>query len=226
MTSELELPDLPRWVEAHGVAEDRDGWREPVGGGLAIGHDATRVIIIVGEAEVDATVALVAARPSHAVVFGGERGDLVAAFEARGRFVERVIVHTLADADALPDLDGAALLGETAVPDVPPALAAELAWARARGPIWAVWVDDAPQSFAYALWRSAGWFDITIETLPGYRQLGLGTIAVTAMIRAERAAGREPVWAADEHNAASLALARRLGFTPSDEVWVAAGAQG
>ena len=218
----LDLPDLPRWVEAHGVAADPDGWCEPLGGGLAIGHDATRVIIIAGAAEVDAATALVAARPTHAVVFGGERSDLVAAFEARGRLVERVIVHTLADAEALPDLDGAALLGDAAVTDVPPELAAELAWARARGPVWAVWVDGAPQSFAYALWRSPGWFDITIETLAGYRQLGLGTIAVTAMIRAERAAGREPVWAANEDNTASLALARRLGFTPIDEIWVAA----
>jgi hypothetical protein len=218
----LDLPDLPRWVEAHGVAADPDGWREPLGSGLAIGHDATRVIIIAGDADADAAAALVAARPTHAVVFGGERDDLVAAFEAKGRVVARVIVHTLADAEALSDLEGAALLGDAEVTDVPPELAAELAWARARGPIWAVWVDAAPQSFAYALWRSPGWFDITIETLPGYRQLGLGTLAVTAMIHAERAAGREPVWAADEDNVASLALARRLGFTPSDEIWVAA----
>jgi hypothetical protein len=41
------------------------------------------------------------------------------------------------------------------------------------------------------------------------------------MIAAERAAGRQAVWGADEGNAASLRLAKRLGFLPVDEVWVA-----
>jgi L-amino acid N-acyltransferase YncA len=41
------------------------------------------------------------------------------------------------------------------------------------------------------------------------------------MIRDERAQGREPVWGADEGNAASLRLAHSLGFVQSDELWVA-----
>ena len=47
-------------------------------------------------------------------------------------------------------------------------------WARARGPVWAAWLDGAPASFAYAPWRSAAWFDVSVDTLPGARQLGLG----------------------------------------------------
>jgi len=63
---------------------------------------------------------------------------------------------------------------------------------------------------------------VSVDTLASARQLGLATIVAAAMIDAERAAGREPVWGADEHNLASLALAKRLGFEPVDELWVAA----
>ena len=38
----LELPDVPRWVEAHGIAGDPDGWRESLGSGFVLGHDAAR----------------------------------------------------------------------------------------------------------------------------------------------------------------------------------------
>jgi L-amino acid N-acyltransferase YncA len=75
-------------------------------------------------------------------------------------------------------------------------------------------------AFAYAPWRSATYFDVSVDVIPGARQLGLATIVAAAMIHAERAAGRQPVWGADEGNAASLRLARRLGFEPVDELWV------
>jgi L-amino acid N-acyltransferase YncA len=65
------------------------------------------------------------------------------------------------------------------------------------------------------------WFDVSVDTIASARQLGLGTIVAAAMIRDERARGREPVWGADEQNAASLGLARRLGFRAADELWVA-----
>src|SRR5207302_11354469 len=94
--------------------------------------------------------------------------------------------------------------------------------ARARSTVWTVWVDHAPVSFAHAVWRSPVWFDISVDTLPRARQLGLATIVAAALIRAERAHGREPVWGADEGNLASRRLAKRLGFEPVDEIGVAA----
>ena len=62
---------------------------------------------------------------------------------------------------------------------------------------------------------------MSVDTLPGARQLGLATIVASTLIRDERRHGREPVWGADEHNHASLRLAARLGFVPVDELWVA-----
>jgi hypothetical protein len=208
----IELPDLPRWVEAHGIAADPEGWREELGGGFIVGHDRARLIVVAGDVE-PGEVAPLASRP-HVILVEREELGL-----ALGRRCERAILHTLPDPAALPDYEGATPLGDASAP---PPLADELAWARTRGTIWSAWVDGAPVSFAYAPWRSASWFDVSVDTLPGARQLGLGTIVAAAMIRDERAHGREPVWGADEDNVASLRLARRLGFEPVDEIWVCA----
>lgn len=219
----LDLPDVPRWIEAHGIARDPEGWREAVGTGAMIGHDRARLAVAFGDAAPAALVDLSRARPHHTLLFAIEREDVAAALRAIGRGVERAVLHELASPDALPDLDGAAPLGEASLDHVPPALAAELAWARARGTVWTAWLDGAPASFAYAPWQSARWFDVSVDTLPAARQLGLATVVAAAMIRDERARGREPVWGADDGNLASLRLAERLGFTPVDAIFVAPG---
>ncbi|HSN30480.1 MAG TPA: GNAT family N-acetyltransferase [Kofleriaceae bacterium] len=215
----LALPDLPRWVEAHGIAADAEGWREELGAGFALGHDRARLIVVAGEVEGE-DVRRLAARP-HVILV--EREELAL---ATGRAVERAILHALADASALPDYEGAVPLGDGPLPlgarALPAALADELAWARERGPVWSAWVDGEPACFAYAPWRSAGLFDVSVDTLPGARQMGLATIVAAAMIRDERSRGREPVWGANESNHASLRLAKRLGFEPVDEIWVCA----
>ena len=218
MTAGVDLPDVPRWTCAHGIAGDAASWRQRIGDGVALGHDAARLIVITGEADPGAVTALADTHPEHALLVAIERADLAAATR---RLHERAILHTLPDPDALPDDTGAQPLAELPHLD-DAALAGELAWAFARGPIWAVWLDGAPVSFAYAPWRSAAWFDVSVDTLPGARQLGLGAIVAAAMIRGERAHGREPVWGANESNAASLRLASRLGFAPVDELWVCA----
>jgi hypothetical protein len=139
------------------------------------------------------------------------------------RPLERAILHTLPDPDSLPDLEGASLLDEQTA--LPASLADELAWARTRGPVFTAIVDGVASAFAYAPWRSASWFDVSVDTVVGARQLGLGTLVASTMIRYELAQGRAPVWGADEGNAASLRLAKRLGFVPADEIWVAACAR-
>ncbi|MEO6772212.1 MAG: GNAT family N-acetyltransferase [Kofleriaceae bacterium] len=204
----LDLPDVPRWVEAHGIAADPDGWRTPVGGGYALGHDAAQLIVLAGEIDPAEAAAFRAGYPRHTYLFA--RDELRPAF-ARS---ERAILHTLLDPDALPALEGAVVFtGEP--PD------AELAWAATRGPIWSAYVDGVASAFAYAPWRSATLFDVSVDVVPAGRQLGLGTIVAAAMIRDERTRGREPVWGADEGNLASLRLAKRLGFAPVDELWIA-----
>ena len=206
----LDLPDVPRWVEAHGIAGDPSGWRARVGDGFAVGHDPMRLIVIAGDADPGAVADFARARTGY---------TFLAATEYLFPTKQRAILHTLPDPEVLPDLEGALPLPvDTPLPEP---LAAELGWARARGPIWSAWVDGAPVAFAYAPWRSAKYFDVSVDVLPEARQLGLATIVASAMIRDERTRGREPVWGADEGNAASLRLAKRLGFEAVDELWVA-----
>ena len=135
----------------------------------------------------------------------------------------RFVLHTLVEPDALPDLEGAVPLPEgcASLAHLPPPLAAELEANRAARTIWSAWVDGEPVAFAYAPWRSPAWFDTSVDTLASARQLGLGTLVAAALIRDERTHGREPVWGADIANVASQRLAKRLGFAPIDEIWVA-----
>jgi GNAT superfamily N-acetyltransferase len=204
----LDLPDIPRWIEAHGIAADPEGWRAPVGGGYAVGHDGAKLIVLAGELDPTDVARFRPGYPHHAFLF--VRDELRPAFPRS----ERAILHSLPDPDALPDYEGAQLFS-----DEPPD--PELAWAATRGPIWSAYVDGVASAFAYAPWRSATLFDVSVDVLPTARQLGLGTIVAAAMIRDERARGREPVWGADEGNLASLRLANRLGFVAVDEIWVA-----
>jgi hypothetical protein len=52
----LALPDVPRWIEAHGIAADPASWWRELGGGFAVGNDRARLIVVAGDvdaAEVD-----------------------------------------------------------------------------------------------------------------------------------------------------------------------------
>jgi hypothetical protein len=208
----VNLPDEPRWVEAHGIAADPGGWVRPCGAGLAIGHDGARLIVLTARTPSHDARHLAASHPGHALLF-----DLALAGDV-ARPHGRAILHGLHG--ELPAADGAGPLPPDAdLSHVPAALAGELAAARTT--IWAVWLDGLPSAFAYASWRSPRWFDVAVETLPSARQLGLATIAAAAMIRAERALGREPVWGADEGNRASRRLAARLGFVEIDAIGIA-----
>ena len=219
MNAPLDVPDEPRWVEAHGIAADPASWWRPLGDGLAVGSDPARLVVVMGDADAAGVTALAAEVPGHTMLFAIERADLAT---ATGREVTRALLHTLPD-DALPSLEGATPLpAEVALDHVPAPLAEELVRVRAHRTIWTAFLDGVPVSFAYVPWRSARWFDVSVDTLPDARQHGLGRIVATAMIEDERAHGREPVWGADEDNLASLRLAHGLGFVKIDELWVAA----
>jgi GNAT superfamily N-acetyltransferase len=79
-------------------------------------------------------------------------------------------------------------------------------------PMAAVWADGRPVSFCYPVWQTETLWDVSIETLPGYRRQGLAARAARTLIRHMRGVGRAPVWGALETNAASRRLAARLGF--------------
>lgn len=223
------LPDEPRWVEARAMLE-AGAWIEAAGAGARVGalvgDDGARLLVAIGEADAARVAALASARGAGWTALAAiEREDVAAALRAAGWDVERAVLHTLSPGAlaALPDDDGAAPLPPDApLTDVPEALAVEVSAARAAGRrVLAVWVDGAPVTFAYAPWRTARWFDVSIDTVPSARGLGLATRAAAALIRAEHADGRAPVWGAAASNTASLRLAARLGFVATDALWLA-----
>ena len=68
-------PDLPRWVEANGIASDPASWRAQVGDGIALGHDAAHLIVIIGDADPEAVTALADAHADHALLVQLEMAD-------------------------------------------------------------------------------------------------------------------------------------------------------
>src|SRR6476660_3013093 len=135
----LELPDVPRWIEAHGIAADPASWRR----GPAVGSDRAHLIVIVEDTEPAAVAGIAREHPGHTVLFAIEREDIAAALRGIRR-VERAILHTLPSPEALPELEGAAPLPpEVALAHLPEPLAEELGAARADRTVWAAWVDGA-----------------------------------------------------------------------------------
>jgi RimJ/RimL family protein N-acetyltransferase len=61
-------------------------------------------------------------------------------------------------------------------------------------------------------------WDVGIDTIDGHRRQGHATAAFRALAAHMAAAGRQPVWGAEDDNVASMALAARLGFMPVDRL--------
>jgi hypothetical protein len=182
--------------------------------------DGAHSVYVVGHPPTDAIRA--------AVMDAGAGAEVVAAPESRdavvaalpGWPVDLITVHTLPPGVALPLPDGPVrLLAATEVVglDAPPDLCAELlAAARTDTPIAAAFEDGRPVAFCYAGSRSDRYWDVSIDTLEGYRRRGLAARAATFEAARQAREGREPVWCSAASNPASAALAARLGFVPVD----------
>lgn len=64
-------------------------------------------------------------------------------------------------------------------------------------------------------WQSPHFADISVYTNPQYRQRGWGRSVVTALVRHLLKSGRSPLYQVEQHNQASIELARRVGFVDS-----------
>ena len=107
-----------------------------------------------------------------------------------------------------------------AVDGLPLPLRDQLRDAVARTPVWSASKEGQPVAFAYAAQSTESWFDISVDTLEGARNQGLGRAAAQGLIVDRMLRGLRPVWSAVKSNEASHGLARRLGFEPVDLLWV------
>jgi hypothetical protein len=166
-------------------------------------HRVPREFSIVGPAEAEEAVARIVPRRSR----------------------ERAVLYELPPARAwvLPTTPGARLLRDDEyrqLENLPPILRGELRDACHYSPIAAAFADDRPVSFCYSGWETETHWDVSIDTLEGYRRRGFAMAATTCLIHHFARAGKTAVWGAVESNEESDALARKLGFVPVDRLMV------
>lgn len=128
-----------------------------------------------------------------------------------------------ADAARLAPIEGARLLREDEyrwLDYLPPLLRGELRDACAYSPIAATFVDDRPVAFCYCGWETDSYWDVSIDTLDGYRRRGLASAAAVCLLRLMAARGKTAVWGSVDSNAASAGLARKLGLAEVDRLLV------
>lgn len=219
------LPDIPRWVEPRsllfsgegevfGLTLDETGFvvRDPEDASVSIvGHPSASSI----------RVAVARERVDEAVFSPPESRSLVSEALPDWKF-EAAIFHLAGDLSALlgaptgtarsvaaSDVDTAALPG-----DLRPWLDMMLA---GGAPVAAEFSDDGrPVSFCCAVSATEGLWDISVDTLPEYQNLGFAARCVSVMAR--HMLPLHPVWAAVESNTPSMRLAAKLGFVAVDEL--------
>jgi hypothetical protein len=223
------LPDIPRFVETRAMlladlcevfgleAEDDTNF--------VLRNNDVGTISVIGRPAGEAI--LRAVEPSE-----GD-GDILA-FEDNYAFVktvlpdwpsEKAILHLLGDSPNLPAVpDGMVRFlrpgEESSLTGLSDELAEELAVAAKQTEIVATIVDGQPVSFCYAGSITETLWDISIDTIEGFRQRGLAALCVAFMIDYFNKQGKQPVWGAFVSNTASMNLAAKLGFVPVDDLYV------
>ena len=103
---------------------------------------------------------------------------------------------------------------------LPLALKAELLIAARNTQVAATIVDRLPVSFCYAGSETETLWDISIDTLEGFRGRGYAVMCIAYLIHEMKKQDKQPVWGALESNRASIRLAKKLFFEPMDSLFV------
>ncbi len=221
------LPDLPRWVEARGMLMSRRGFVVDTADGCRLICGRKDRLVVPVTVELSPLLGPTATRevPGTSIL-------LQDVMLPAGRYhlpdwtAEACTLYTLPPDRArswqLPQCPTAPMTIEQieAATHVPAALQDELRDAVVRSPVWSASLDGLPVAFAYAAQTTDTWFDISVDTLEGARNQGLGRAAAMGLIVDRMLRGLRPVWGTVKSNQASHCLARRLGFEPVDLLWL------
>lgn len=223
-----QIPDLPRWVETRAALL---GGRCEVFG-LREEHELSLVACVAHDHSIFVVGAPDASAVHAAVARTGESGELLAPIEQRERLTpllpgwtySRAILHLMTSTARLPATDqhtvGFMDPGKFREYAIPHELLEELEAVGNDSPIAAAFVDGRPVAFCYAGSITETLWDVSIDTLEEHRRQGHAGRCAAFMIRHMRSDGREPVWGSLEQNPASWRLARKIGFSPVDEMAV------
>lgn len=224
----LRLSDIPRWVETRSILLSGSGEVTGFGDyGFVVTNAEYGLVCVLGRPDVrDIREAVSKLSGQRAVLCASEDRDHVREALPDYETVRAVLHLPGGDGLSLPEVpEGAVRLlepGEVrrSLDRVPDDLRRELGFAVRRSPVVAAFSEGLPVSFCYAAARTETLWDVSINTVEGFRRLGMAGMCVAYMEGLMRSAGLTPVWGAEETNPGSLALASKLGFVPVDEVAV------
>lgn len=223
------LPDIPRYVETRAmlIANQCEvfGLDASHPQSFVARHLETGLISVIGSPPVEAIRQAVEADIDEDTVLAfDDNFELVREALPGWRF-ERATLHLLGEASYLPEATEGSVRFLTSVEvealsGVPEDLKEELILEATHTEIAATFADGKPVAFCYAGSVTETLWDISIDTLEGYRHRGFAGQCVAFLIDHFACRGKRPVWGAVESNAASRKLAAKLGFVPVDELFV------
>jgi GNAT acetyltransferase len=220
------LPDLPRWVEARGMLLARRGFVVDTADGCRLICGRKDRLVVPTTIALSPQVEAVATREVPGTTILLQDVMLPA-----GRYhlpdwkAEACTLYTLPPDRArgwrLPQWPTAPMsIEQIDTADLQHPLRDRLRDAVAHSTVWSASMDGQPVAFAYATQTTESWFDLSVETLEGVRNQGLGRAAAMGLIVDHMLRGLRPVWKAVTSNEAGHSVAKRLGFTPVDLQWV------
>jgi GNAT superfamily N-acetyltransferase len=223
------VPDQPRWVELRAMLLSGQcevyGLEDAERLSFVVRHEEMEMVAIYGRPAPDVIRRVVALPPSPETVLcpPEDRGHVAEALpEWRS---ELATIYRLTNGERLPEVPADAVhllsLSEIeAMTHAPAELKEELIDAATHSPVAATCVGQLPVSFCYAGSQTESLWDISIDTLAGYRNRGYAALCVSFLTGHFRRRGLAPVWGALESNIPSMRLAEKLGFTSVDQIVV------
>jgi GNAT superfamily N-acetyltransferase len=188
-------------------------------------HEEMEMVAICGRPTPDVIRKVVALPPSPETVLCPPE-DRIHVAEALPEWCsELATIYHLTNGERLPEVpaDAVRLLSLSeieAMTHAPAELKEELIVAAKHSLVAATCVEQLPVSFCYAGSQTESLWDISIDTLAGYRNRGYAALCVSFLTGYFHRLGLAPVWGAVESNIPSMKLAEKLGFTPVDHIVV------
>jgi hypothetical protein len=223
------LPDIPRFVETRSMLLNRRG--RIYGNGelntenFVVCNQQTGLIVVIGKPPIASLKEAIAERVKAGVVLAFDDNISFVAEALQDWYSEKAILHLPDGALNLPEMpvemvrfvsaDEIAVL-QNAPDDLKDELLIEADFTQIAGTV----VDNKPVAFCYAGAITEMLWDVSIDTLVGYRHCGYAASCVAYMIHYYNTQGKQPVWGALESNQASLNLAKKLGFKAVDSLFV------
>jgi len=217
-----KVPDAPGWVEFRSALLD---------GGPAFGTVDNYVVVSPTGALVCVAGEPARAALQEALLLRPNYGDILARPESRtavelvlGRPGVRAVIHACEEpsweAELTADVRVLSPGHEDAFEHVALPLRPELIDGLSSSGVATAFVDGRAAGFCYAVAVTETHWDVAVDTLEPYRRRGLAQAAFTTMAAAMAGRGQRPVWGAKETNAASLEMAKKLGFRPAEELLI------